>query len=199
MKETIIMMYITFVPLIATGIFTMIFCKAKVCMKLNVPIDRGKCLKDGKRILGDHKTVKGFIGYMLIGLICNAIWGIICSIIPYLEAHNFLYVNYQNTLPYNILMGQIIGFAYAFFELPNSFIKRRLDISPGSTLQSKKILKYIFLIIDQCDSIIGCVLVVWAVYPLGIANYILYVILGLITHMVFNVLLYILKVRKTII
>ena len=199
MINTIICMYITLIPLICTGIFTMIFCKMRVCMKLNVPIDGGKCLKDGKRIFGDNKTVKGFIGYMLIGLLCNVIWGEICSINAYLETHNYLYVNYENTIIYNIIMGFIIGLVYALFELPNSFIKRRLDIKPGNSLESKKILRYIFLIIDQCDSIIGCVLVVWAVYPLGLLKYLLYVFLGLVTHMVFNVILYVFKVRKTIV
>ena len=62
----------------------------------------------------------------------------------YMENHNFLYVNYENTMLYNMIMGFIIGFAYALFELPNSFIKRRLDIQPGSSLASRKILKYIF-------------------------------------------------------
>ena len=136
MKSTIICMYITLIPLICTGVFNMIFCKFKICMKLNKPIDMGKTLKDGKRIFGDNKTIKGFIGYMMIGLICNVIWGLICNINPYLEKHNYLYVNYENTIIYNIIMGFLIGFAYALFELPNSFIKRRLDIQPGSSLGS---------------------------------------------------------------
>jgi len=31
----------------------------------------------------------------------------------------------------NALVGFALGFAYVLFELPNSFIKRRLDIAPG--------------------------------------------------------------------
>ncbi|MBE5936198.1 MAG: CDP-archaeol synthase [Lachnospiraceae bacterium] len=192
-------MYVTLIPLICTGIFNMIFCKMNVCKRLSVPIDGGKCLKDGKRIFGDNKTIKGFIGYIVIGCICNVIWGIICGNIEVLEQFNYLYYKYENTVVYNVIMGLLIGLAYAAFELPNSFIKRRLGIGAGSSLENKSALKYVFMIIDQCDSIIGCVLVVWAVYPLGILNYILYVFLGLITHMAFNILLYALKIRKTII
>ena len=198
MKNIIICMYITLIPLIFTGIFNMVFCKLKVCMKLSKPMDFGKSLKDGKRIFGDNKTFKGFIGYMVISIVCTVLWGILCDNVAYLQKHNFLYVNYDNTLVYNIIMGLLIGLAYAMFELPNSFIKRRLGIESGNTLNTNNVLKYIFAIVDQCDSLIGCVLVIWLVYPLGLANYILYVFLGLVTHLAVNMILFIFKLRKTI-
>lgn len=198
MKNLIISMYITFVPLIATGIFNMIFCKMNVLKKLSIPLDGGKNLKDGKRLFGDNKTIKGFLGYVFLGMVCNVIWGIICSGNTFLESHNMFFKNYDNTLVYNFIIGLLIGLAYAVFELPNSFAKRRLGIGSGQSLKASKLLRVLFMIIDQCDSIIGCVLVVWCVYPLGIKGYLLYVLLGLVTHLVINMILYVCKLRNTI-
>jgi hypothetical protein len=91
-------------------------------------------------------------------------------------------------------MGLLLGFAYAVFELPNSFIKRRVGITPGKTAEGFK--KIIFIFIDQIDSILGCVLVVNMVYKMSVQFYFCYVLVGAVTHIVINVLLYLLKLRK---
>lgn len=196
MLNNILNMYITLIPLIFTGILNMVFCTSKLCMKLVKPIDGGKCLRDGKRIFGDNKTYKGLIGYVFIGIITTISWGIINELLPGLEIRNFIYVNYDNTLIYNSIIGALLGLAYAIFELPNSFLKRRFDVVPGKT--SNGIMKYVFILFDQCDSIIGCVLVIVLVYPMPIWMYFLYILLGMLTHLVVNVFLYIFKLRKNI-
>ena len=74
----IVKMYATlFVPIIG-GIINSIFCKSNLLLSLKVPIDGGKNLKDGKRIFGDNKTIKGFLGYIEYiekNLNSNNIWG----------------------------------------------------------------------------------------------------------------------------
>ena len=100
----------------------------------------------------------------------------------------------ENTIMYNAVIGVMFGFVYALFELPNSFMKRRMDIKPGKTTNGIK--KILFVFIDQADSIFGCVLVVCLVYKMSIQFYFLYVLVGALTHIILNILLYLVKLRK---
>lgn len=56
-----------------------------------------------------------------------------------------------------IEFGLLVGFIFNLSELPNSFIKRRLDIPPGD--ESSKV----FYFIDHMDSTYG-VLILWYLY-----------------------------------
>lgn len=192
----ILEMYITLLPAIFTGIMVMIWCKIPLLNILKKPMDNNKNWFDGKRLFGDNKTWKGFMGYIIFGGITTVIWGAVCSGNLFLQEHNYLYFCYQNTLIYNLLTGLAIGLAYALFELPNSFIKRRIGISEGKS--TKGITKIIFIFIDQADSIFGCVLVIAIVYPMSLGFYFIYVLMGAMTHIVFNMLLYALRLRKNL-
>ena len=189
----IVKMYITLIVPIIAGIINSIFCKTKLLNKLKVPMDFNKNFIDKKKIFGDNKTWKGFIGYILFNIIFSVLFGFIWQATK-LEHLNFFYINHTNTITYNLLIGFLLGFFYAFFELPNSFIKRRLDITPGKT--TKGIKKVFFIILDQADSVFGVALVVWMFYPIGIKVYLLYILIGTLTHLLINMLLYFLHLRK---
>ena len=191
--RVILMMYVTLLPAIIAGVINSIWCKTGLMKFAKVPMDFGKTLSDGKRIFGDNKTWKGFFGYIIFNMIFTPLWGFLCSAGSF-EDLNFFYINNSNTFPLNILIGLLIGLGYALFELPNSFIKRRLDITPGKTVTGCK--KVFFIFLDQADSIFGCALVVWTFYDLGIALYLLYVLVGAFTHILLNMLLYFCKLRK---
>lgn len=193
MFRTIAGMYVTLVPVICSGIANMIFCKLPVCGWLNIPIDDHKTLSDGRRIYGDNKTWKGFHGYVVFHILFNVLWGEILRVTN-MEAYSFFYVRHENTFFYNLIVGWFLGLAYAMFELPNSLLKRRLDISPGKP--PKGALKWLFVFLDQADSVFGIALVVWMFYDLGIKRYVLYVVLGAATHLFFNVVLYFMHLRK---
>lgn len=189
----ILMMYITLSSTIVAGIINSIFCKLNILKCLKYPMDFNKNFIDKKRIFGDNKTWKGFIGYIVFNIIFAVSFGWLWKITK-LERLNFLYINHENTIIYNVLIGLLIGFFYALFELPNSFLKRRLDIEPGKTTTGIK--KIFFVILDQADSIFGIALVVWLFYPIGIRIYLLYIVVGTITHLLINMMLYFLHLRK---
>ena len=186
-------MYITLFPAIVAGVLNSLFCKSKLLSKLKVPIDFGKCFVDKKRIFGDNKTWKGLLGYILLNCIIQVIWGMICSLCN-LNSRNFFYTNNHNTILFNILIGFLLGLFYALFELPNSFIKRRIGIEPGKPPIG--FLKVFFIFLDQADSVFGMCLVVAMFYKMSLCFYLVYVLIGALTHIVFNMLLYFLKVRK---
>lgn len=193
--HTIVSMYATLLPIIFTGCINMYFCKTKILQVLNKPIDNGIVLKDNRRLFGNNKTWKGFIGYILFTTLVSILIGIIFNLLN-INQYNFFYINYSNTLLYNILTGFLLGLAYALFELPNSFIKRRIGIESGA--KSTGISKYMFIIIDQIDSVIGCILVINIFYRMSFSFILFYIFLGGITHLAINLLLYIFKIRKTL-
>lgn len=192
--NTIISMYVSLMPVIFAGSLNMAFVKSNLLKKLYVPIDKDLCLNDSKRLFGDNKTWKGFIGMIISGIITTVLWGIICKNIPYLESRNFLYVNNDNNIFFNIFVGALFGLAYVICELPNSFLKRRLDIVPGKT--GKGLVGKFFIVLDQIDSLIGCVFVLNLFYNMSILFCVSYVFLGGITHYFINILLYKLGLRK---
>ncbi|MCX7922059.1 MAG: CDP-archaeol synthase [Clostridia bacterium] len=187
-------MYVSLLPVIFAGVLNMVWVKSPYMSFLKRPIDNSRNFFDGKRIFGENKTWKGFVGMIVFAIITTVIWGLICEKSQYLNAHNYLYRNYDNTLLYNLNIGFFLGLAYALFELPNSFLKRRIDITPGKSTSGAKSIFFIFF--DQADSIFGCVLVILFVYKMSIQFYIAYVLLGAITHIAINMLLYFLKLRR---
>ncbi|MHC5217833.1 CDP-archaeol synthase [Enterococcus sp. LJL128] len=192
----VLQMYITLMPVILAGILNMVWCKSSILKNAAVPIDQGKVLKDGQRLFGENKTWKGFGGYLLWGSVSGLVWGWFNQLLPYLEAHNFLYTYHANQVPYNLLMGLAFGAAYAICELPNSFLKRRAGIRPGKPAKGQ--VQLLFFLLDQIDSLLGCVWVLTLVYPMSAAFYSLFVILGGLTHIGINVILYKLHLRKNI-
>lgn len=186
-------MYLTLLGSIVAGILNSIWCKTSYLKSLNIPMDAGKNLKDGNRIFGDNKTWKGFLGYVILNIICMILLGILCNING-IDEYNMFYSGTKNTLANNCLIGLLLGLAYGVFELPNSFMKRRLGIIPGKSLTGAK--KWFFVFLDQADSIFGCVLVVCVYHPMRFGFYIIYVLVGAVTHIAINILLYLLKLRK---
>ena len=190
---TIGMMYLTLASPVIAGILNMIWCKNNSFNIPNIPMDMNKNFIDGKRIFGNNKTWKGFFGYIVLNIICSLIIGIICNVFN-LNNYNYFYIDKQNTIVTNLIIGLLLGLAYALFELPNSFLKRRLDIEEGKTAKGFK--RYFFIFLDQADSVFGVVLVVSFFHNMSLVFYLLYVLLGAFTHIIFNMLLYILKLRK---
>ena len=193
MLRIIGMMYVTLAPTVLAGIFNMVWCKLPVMKFAKIPIDGGRNFTDGRRVFGDSKTWKGLFGYVILNLLFALLWGEICRG-GELESMNFFYLDHENRLGYNVLVGVLLGLGYSLFELPNSFLKRRLDISQSKEITGAK--KIFFVFLDQADSVFGVALVVWMFYDLGIGNYLLYVVLGAGTHILLNMLLYFMKLRK---
>lgn len=188
-------MYLTMSPLILAGIFNMIFTKTHFYKKHKHPIDNNKILKDNKRIFGDNKTWIGFISMILFYCIFQVLCGILCNHFN-INTYNELYNIQSNTILFNLIFGLIAGFVYMILELPNSFIKRRINIPSGKTVSGIK--GILFFIIDQIDSLIGVMLLLTLFSNIGFIGYIRYLFIGAITHILINLILYLLKVRKNL-
>lgn len=192
--RTILSMYITLLAVILAGVLNMIFCKSSVINFANKPMDGGKVLSDGKRLFGDNKTWKGFFGMIVWGILSQILVGQWLQLSSPLEHLNLFYQMESNTLSFNAVIGFWLGLAYVIFELPNSWLKRRLNIAPGRTATNAW--KWFFVVIDQIDSLFGCALVVAYFVPISLRHYLSFVGLGGVTHLVINQLLFLLKLRR---
>lgn len=85
-----------------------------------------------------------------------------------------------------------LGLAYCLAELPNSFIKRRMGIKEGKTSERFKLF---FTGLDLTDSAFGCFLVYKWLLPISWSIFWWAILLGAVIHLVFNLLLYQLKIR----
>jgi CDP-2,3-bis-(O-geranylgeranyl)-sn-glycerol synthase len=103
------------------------------------PMDFGKKFVDGKPFLGSHKTFRGFLAGIIVGTLVGAAQTVIFE--------QFLF-QYSPQFEYSILLGFMLSLGALTGDLIESFIKRRLNCSPGSSLP----------VADQLDFILGAFL-----------------------------------------
>jgi CDP-2,3-bis-(O-geranylgeranyl)-sn-glycerol synthase len=132
------------------------------------PIDSGRSLSDGQRILGDHKTVRGFTSGLIIGVIVGAFESLFLS---------------ENLLPIAIFAsaGALLG------DLAGAFLKRRLRIKPGRP----------FPVLDQLDFVIGAVLMVSIISNVSLGTVLIAVLVTPPIHLLTNLGAYALGLKST--
>jgi len=105
------------------------------------PVDFGKNWSDGRRILGDGKTIRGFVA----GTICGIIVGLIqIQLSPVWSLGSFT-LTAVITISFGALLGDII----------KSFFKRRLGFPRGAKL----------LLVDQLDFVAGAWILTYVFDP----------------------------------
>ncbi|MDR1188794.1 MAG: CDP-archaeol synthase [Bifidobacteriaceae bacterium] len=187
--------YVTLMPVLVAGILNMAWVKAPVAKWLAKPIDAGRRMADGRPVLGHHKTWKGLVGMVFLGAGLAVAWGAILAHAPGLAANDRFYDVFANRPAINLVLGAAMGLVYAVFELPNSFWKRRLGVGPGQSAKGPARLGLIIL--DQADSVIGLVLLTAILTPLPAPTAVVWVVVGSVTHLALNALLYLAHLRRS--
>jgi len=131
------------------------------------PIDAGKNLSNGKPILGSHKTYQGFF----FGLFIGTLVGFVLSAL----------------FPYNAMLGFMLSLGALTGDLTKSFIKRRLDLPPGSSLP----------IADQLDFVIGALLFSLPVSPPPLLIVLIIIIITPPIHLLTNFFAYLVGMKKS--
>jgi CDP-2,3-bis-(O-geranylgeranyl)-sn-glycerol synthase len=108
--------------------------------KLDIPVDLNKTFR-GRRITGDHKTVRGFIVGTLAAVVAAYVQHKLYSVGVFKNHSIFDYSNLVNSL----LLGGLMGFGALVGDSVKSIFKRQLDIKPGGSL----------FFFDQIDFILG--------------------------------------------
>ncbi len=121
---------------------------------LRQPLDGGATWR-GRRIFGANKTVRGalvmLLGVLLATVVLEALWPAWWDALPR---------DLRDAGP--VVVGALVGLGIVLGELPNSFLKRRLDIAPGSQRRSAGGLA--LTILDQGDLVVGVWIALLPVY-----------------------------------
>ena len=139
------------------------------------PIDSGRKFLDEKPIFGAHKTFRGFFAGLLIGTLVGALQSVIG------EFSSMPLFDYSLLLGFTTSLGALLG------DLLESFIKRRLNLSPGALLP----------IVDQLDFVVGALLFSLFVSPPSPTTVLLVIIVTPPIHLLTNFIAYLLGVKKT--
>jgi len=152
--------------------------------RLLLPLDGGATFR-GKRVFGDNKTVRGFVVMVPAAALSFAgLRFILARFAPSVAADLWR----LDTAGYAAL-GAWAGLGFMLGELPNSFVKRRLDVAPGMAPPSRLGTAVTF-VVDRVDSIIGMLAVISLVVPTTWMTWVYVLLIGPGIHLAFSVLLY---------
>lgn len=190
MNASVLQIIYLILPIVVAGTFNMIFVKSRFLDVLKIPIDGHKEYKDGKRLFGDNKTWKGFVGMIVLTSVTLQLFEFLATVSSQAQELSLLPFGTFNALGW----GAVWGAAYVLSELPNSFIKRRIDIAPGTNGNGP--MGYFFLVLDQADSVIGCALAMLLFYSPTAVELFATIVAGTLIHYLTNVVLYFAKLKK---
>ncbi len=153
-----------------------------------IPLDGGRTFA-GRRLLGDNKTLRGFavmvpatgITFALLASVLRALPDRLDGLWP-LSPTGYA------------LLGMWAAIGFMGGELPNSFIKRRLDIPPGARAQGRFAGPF-FFVVDRLDSILGLMLALGVAVPVPWRTWLFVAAIGPALHGLFSVALFRLGVK----
>lgn len=151
------------------------------------PIDLGKNFRDGKRILGDGKTIRGFIAGLLSGIIVTYIQTLfIPQTLDLIQEYTILTPNVYEIINTNLLRGCLLSLGALFGDLLGSFIKRRRGMKRGE----------MFLGMDQLGFIIFAILFALPVIQPDVIFVLILLGISFIAHILANVISYLIGIKN---
>lgn len=175
-----------FSPLFAGLIFHGFCIKFGWLRPFAAPIDRGIAIR-GRRLFGANKTFRGVLAVALGASAGYCLQGTVPALQP--PAFRAL-----PTLGLGLL-GFAMGVAAMLSELPNSFLKRQLDIAPGAPGGGAAAV--LFYLLDQVDLLLGAWLVAWHWVPPTLSRVLWSVLFVVVVHQIISMLGALLGMRAT--
>jgi hypothetical protein len=165
-------------PVVIAGILHMLAVKKDILPRIKIPIHAS--------LLGRNKTYRGLL-LMPTLTVCGTV--ILYAVNGFLPNFIRLSLGFLQA----VQLGILLGLAYALFELPNSFLKRRAGIPPGKSADKFTLP---FRLLDLLDSTLGCLLVFHLFLKLEFTILILILVLGIAAHALTTNALYLLRIRE---
>lgn len=149
--------------------------------KFSQPLDFGKTFR-GKRIFGDHKTIRGIIAGVITGLFVASLQMLIFDAFSWPEDFS-AGIDYTSLVV--LLMGICMGFGAVAGDAIKSFFKRQVGVAPGKN----------WVPFDQLDFVVGGLILSLPFVILSLNMYILALMIALIIHPAFNILAWLLRLQ----
>jgi hypothetical protein len=118
-----------------------------------IPLDGGLFVR-GRRLFGDNKTLRGAVVMPLATALSS--WATTTTLLTLSPTTTQLHLALPLQAP--ALWGAIVGVGYIVGELPNSFLKRQLDIGPGEAAPAGP-WRVVMWLVDQLDFLLGIAVV----------------------------------------
>jgi hypothetical protein len=158
-------------PLIISNTLHMLVVKYNVLLWFRKPIwEKG---------FGKNKTVRGFV-----------VLPILNGVVLYLQNMVF-----EIELTYPFILGLTLGLTYMLFELPNSYLKRKLNIEEG---KHNTKYKFLFILLDKSDSAFGVNLVYYLFSDIDVELAILLFVASVAIHLSVSMFLYKIKLKSAL-
>lgn len=170
-----------FLPAGLANAIPVIVAKTPYLKEFTYPLDCYKTFR-GQRILGDHKTMRGMISGILLGILTTFVLQTIYNNSELMRQNIYFDFANINALAFGFLsaLGALLGDAI------KSFFKRRSSIKPGDS----------WFPFDQIDYIIGGLLFLSIAYRLSLPIYIWVFISYFGLHLLSSYLGYLLKLKS---
>lgn len=168
-----------FVPVLGAPILHAPVLTFDLLKGLKKPLDMGATFR-GKRLFGDNKTWRGAIA-MLVGVVGAAA---LLSLWPWYWHH--LPGEIQDAGPW--LYGFLLGLGVVVGELPNSFLKRRIGIAPGT--QRKTAGGVLLSFYDQADFVLAIWVLLLPIWTMSVAQAAIAFVVVTAVHLAINVVGY---------
>ena len=177
------------IAFVMAGFLQTFWFRSRYSVRFQIPIDGGRTFR-GKRIFGANKTWRGFV-VMVPGVgVAFVFLRLLSTLLP-AGVTNSMWS--MSPAQYGLL-GCWIGFGFMVAELPNSFVKRQLGISPGAAPEHR-LAQPVCFVVDQFDSVVGGLLALAVMVPTPILTWVYILLIGPGFHWAFNLLLFQLGVK----
>jgi hypothetical protein len=192
-------------PATLTCIAHMGVVKMRLLPRLDVPLDGGRWLR-GAPIFGRNKTWRGVVVVVLGTTMLGAVQGGLLG--AWADAHGLPCVDYGLAPPWAErspalsvawgygLVNSALGAAYVLGELPNSFLKRRLQIAPGARPAGPW--RALFFALDQGDSAFAGMAVCAFAFSLRWGDVVPAVLALALLHAAVTILLHAVRVKRAV-
>jgi CDP-2,3-bis-(O-geranylgeranyl)-sn-glycerol synthase len=147
----------------------------------NQPVDFGFKFRK-KRILGHHKTIRGFIVGIIVAILTVYLEVFLYTQFSFVRA--IVPIDYSVINP--VLLGFLLGFGALAGDAVKSFFKRQQNVPPGKS----------WVPFDQVDYVVGGVIFSALYIQLSWWHYVLLFVMYLFLHPFNTFLGYLVKLRK---
>ncbi len=137
----------------------------------------------GKRVFGSHKTIRGVVSGMLIGILTVYLEVYVYANVPSVRA--FVMLDYGDIQP--LLLGALLSGGALAGDTLRSFFKRQLGITPGKS----------WFPFDQLDYVIGGIALTALYIHLTFLQYLLLGLIWFLLHPLATIIGYILTLKDS--
>ena len=174
-------------PLLVAGAVHAPVIKLNLLPALARPLDFDRTFR-GRPIFGANKTWRGPLLMSAVAVLIVFVQSELHTTEPF---RSLSIVDYSRTSW--LALGLALGLSYSLFELPNSFVKRRLGIPPGGASRRGALAQYA---VDQADSAVGGTLALAFFLPGGVGTLLLVFVVGFLLHVMMDQLFFLLAVKR---